>query len=79
MGEHTLSKRHTILVIDDNEWIRTTLKDLLATSGYQVDIADNGETGLSKVKSKHYDVVLSDVQMPKIDGIATARRIRENH
>lgn len=76
MGEHTLSKQHTILVIDDNEWIRTTLKDLLATSGYQVDIADNGETGLSKVKSKHYGVVLSDVQMPKIDGIELLKQIK---
>ncbi len=71
-----MSKRYKVLVIDDNEWIRTTLKDLLATSGYQVDIADNGETGISKVKSKCYDIVLSDVQMPKIDGIELLKQIK---
>ena len=71
-----MAKRCKVLVIDDNEWIRTTLKDLLATSGYQVDIADNGEAGLSKVKSKCYDIVLSDVQMPKLDGIELLKQIK---
>jgi len=72
-----LAKGYKVLVIDDNDLIRITLKDLLATSGYQVDIADNGETGIKKVKSKRYDIVLSDVQMPRIDGIELLKQIKE--
>ena len=56
-----LLKKNTrkILVIDDNEWIRDTLKQLLMMSGYHVDIANDGENGIKKVKSRSYDVVLT--------------------
>jgi putative nucleotidyltransferase with HDIG domain len=64
-------------VIDDNEWIRDTLKQLLAVSGYQVDTAANGGEGLSKVKSKYYDTVLTDIQMPKMDGLELLKQIKE--
>jgi len=71
-----LTKKHTILVIDDNEWIRDTLRQLLELSGYQVDVADNGEVGLNKIKSQPYDVILSDIQMPRIDGIELLKQIK---
>lgn len=69
--------KHKILVIDDNEWIRDTLKQLLAMSGYKVDVADDGEKGIKKVKKQSYDVVLTDIQMPKIDGIELLKQIKE--
>lgn len=72
-----MNKKHKILVIDDNEWIRDTLKQLLAMSGYQVDVADNGVAGLNKIKSKSYDVVLTDIQMPEVDGIELLKQIKE--
>ena len=72
-----MASRHKVLVIDDNELIRSTLKDLLSMSEYQVDVADNGEVGIKKVRSKRYDVVLTDIQMPKIDGIELLKRIKE--
>ncbi|MBW1839455.1 MAG: sigma-54-dependent Fis family transcriptional regulator, partial [Deltaproteobacteria bacterium] len=68
---------HKILVIDDNEWIRDTLKQLLAMSGYQVDVANDGEKGIKKVKSQNYDVVLTDIQMPKVDGMELLKQIKE--
>jgi len=77
--EENLVKKnaHKILVIDDNEWIRDTLKQLLAMSGYQVDVANDGEKGIKKVKSQNYDVVLTDIQMPKVDGMELLKQIKE--
>lgn len=72
-----MTKKHKLLVIDDNEWVRDTLKQLLVMSGYQVDVADDGEMGFNKVKSKRYDVVLTDIQMPQVDGIELLKQIKE--
>ena len=73
-----MAKNSKILVIDDNEWVRDTLKQLLSMSGYQVDAAENGSKGLNKIKSRRYDVVLSDIQMPEMDGIELLKQIKEN-
>lgn len=58
-----------ILIIDDEESIRTTLKDILEYEDYEVDTASNGEEGLKMINADEYDVVLCDVKMPKMDGI----------
>ena len=72
-----MATTHELLVIDDNEWIRDSLKDLLSMSGYKVDVAEDGEAGLKKIRSKKYRVVLSDIQMPKVDGIELLKQIKK--
>ncbi|MGZ5287091.1 MAG: sigma-54-dependent transcriptional regulator [Flavisolibacter sp.] len=59
----------TILIIDDEKAIRKTLSEILSFEGYKIDEATDGEEGLKKFRDKTYDVVLSDIKMPKIDGI----------
>ena len=59
----------TILIIDDEKAIRKTLSEILSFEGYKIDEATDGEEGLRKFRDKTYDVVLSDIKMPKIDGI----------
>jgi DNA-binding NtrC family response regulator len=59
----------TILIIDDEKAIRKTLTEILSFEGYKIDEAVDGEEGLKKFKEKTYDVVLSDIKMPKIDGL----------
>ena len=59
----------TILIIDDEKAIRKTLTEILTFEGYKIDEATDGEEGLKKFRDKTYDVVLSDIKMPKIDGI----------
>lgn len=59
----------TILIIDDEKAIRKTLSEILSFEGYKIDEATDGEEGLRKYREKTYDVVLSDIKMPKIDGI----------
>jgi two-component system, OmpR family, alkaline phosphatase synthesis response regulator PhoP len=57
-----------VLVIDDEAPIRRIVALKLKNSGYQVLTATNGEEGLSLIRSEKPDVVISDIQMPKLDG-----------
>lgn len=59
----------TILIIDDEKSIRTTLSDILSYEGYKVEEAADGQEGINLFKKKEYDVVLCDIKMPKIDGM----------
>jgi len=58
-----------ILIVDDEEMIRSTLKDILEDEGYETDEAADGKAGLEKLKAGEYDVVLCDIKMPKMDGL----------
>lgn len=62
-------KAPNILIIDDEEAIRSTLKDILEYEDYKVETAIDGEDGLKKIKGKDFDVILCDVKMPKKDGM----------
>lgn len=58
-----------ILIIDDERSIRNTLKEILETEDYEVEVAETGESGLEKASSTSYDLIFSDVKMPGMDGI----------
>jgi len=66
-----------ILVIEDDRETAEQLLDFLATAGYQVDVAANGEEGLERGRSAGYAVMAVDRMLPGIDGIAIIRRLRE--
>lgn len=59
----------TILIIDDEKSIRNTLKDILEYEKYVIDEAEDGESGLAKIKANKYDLVMCDIKMPKMDGL----------
>ncbi|MBI5642726.1 MAG: response regulator [Deltaproteobacteria bacterium] len=63
------SKSKRILVVDDDEFIRECCFELLALKGYEVDLASNGIEAISKIGSSNYDLVITDVNMPRLDGI----------
>ena len=67
MAKQTVS--HQILVVDDDNYIRLFLKETLEGSGYRVELAENGEEALSKIKASPPDLVLTDLKMPKKDGL----------
>jgi len=67
-----------ILVIDDERSIRNTLKDILEYEKYQVDLAEEGTTGLEMIKKNEYDIVLCDIKMPGLDGIEVLTKIQED-
>ncbi|MBK6983720.1 MAG: sigma-54-dependent Fis family transcriptional regulator [Bacteroidetes bacterium] len=57
-----------ILIIDDEKAIRRTIKEILEFEKYNVDEAEDGQQGLDMALKGNYDVILSDIKMPKLDG-----------
>lgn len=68
-----------VLVVDDEEPMRHMLELLLRRAGFEVRSAANGEAALAIVGSEAIDVVLSDVRMPGLDGLALAERLSTEH
>ncbi len=66
-----------ILVIDDERPIRNTLKEVLEYEKHEVDVAEDGLTGLELLKTKNYDIVLCDIKMPQMDGMEVLTKIIE--
>ena len=67
-----------ILVVDDETDIRDLLKNFLATEGYDVILAADGEAAMRLAAEENPDVIILDIRMPGIDGIETCRRLRAN-
>ncbi|HPM17597.1 MAG: response regulator [Bacteroidales bacterium] len=67
-----------ILVIDDEKAIRNTLKEVLEYENHEVDLAEDGPSGLEFFNSNSYDIVLCDIKMAKMDGIEVLQKISEN-
>jgi DNA-binding NtrC family response regulator len=67
MKEKAASKA-SILVIDDDEGIRTSLANVLDLKGYLVDTAKDGKEGIAKYKKHHYDLALIDIVLPDMKG-----------
>jgi DNA-binding response OmpR family regulator len=68
--------RH-ILVVEDDDTIRSTVADALDLEGYSVDTAANGALALDKVRASRPDVIILDLMMPVMDGWAFIRACRE--
>jgi len=66
-----------ILVIDDERSIRNTLKEVLEYEKHEVDLAEDGQSGIALVNSNSYDIVLCDIKMAKMDGIEVLLKIFE--
>ena len=74
----TTTRRQTVLVIDDDQQVRSFLGRLLSADGYVVDFAGDGPTALSLVASTSPDVVLLDLKLPEIDGFEVCRRLKRD-
>ncbi|WNQ10636.1 response regulator transcription factor [Paenibacillus aurantius] len=66
-----------ILMIEDEQVIAEVVQDYLEASGYAVDRADQGDTGLELAKKGGYDLLLLDLMLPHTDGFEICRRVRE--
>lgn len=67
-----------ILVVDDNEINREILQELITQMGCRVSLAANGEEAIRQTEQQQPDVIITDMQMPVMDGMETTRRIRGN-
>lgn len=66
-----------ILIIDDNKLILKSLKESISRMGYLTIEAEDGESGLNLVRTEHPDLVITDFQMPGIDGLEVLSKIRK--
>jgi CheY-like chemotaxis protein len=66
----------TILIAEDDAKTRDLFAGYLKMKGYQVHEAKNGEDAVSAVRRQSYDLILMDVKMPRLDGLAALRQIR---
>jgi DNA-binding response OmpR family regulator len=70
-----VSGRH-ILVIDDDEAVRTTLEVVLKEQGYEVTLSNDGLSGLAAFRARRPDLVITDIVMPVKEGLQTIKDIR---
>lgn len=69
----------SILIIDDDAAVSRTLSLILTRAGYRVSTVNNGRKGLEMLSDGEFDLVLTDIIMPELDGIEAIRRIRSDH
>lgn len=74
--EPATAKAH-ILVVDDEPNVLATVQAILRQEGYEVDAATGGAEALAAIQSHHYDLVLTDLKMPGIDGLGVLAEVRK--
>jgi two-component system nitrogen regulation response regulator NtrX len=68
--------RESILIVDDEAGVRSSLAGILSDESYQVESVDSGEACLQALEGRRYDLLLLDVWLPGIDGLETLARVR---
>jgi CheY-like chemotaxis protein len=64
-----------VLVVDDEESIRTLIQRLLSKNGFAVETAPDGERAIERIANEHFDAVVLDLMMPRLDGFSVLRHL----
>lgn len=73
-----MAEKSRVLVVDDEDALRTVLSSELSSSGYDVSTAADGDEAITTLQNKKFDLVLLDIKMPKVDGFEVLRFIKKN-
>jgi len=73
-----MGKKHTVTVVEDYDDTRLLLRQVLETRGYRVLEAINGQQAVDIAEREHPDLILMDLDLPILDGIAATQRIRQH-
>ncbi len=76
-SQNAVKKPGHLLLVEDNEINQIVAEEILVYMGYTLDIANNGQEALDMLEKNCYDLVLMDIQMPVMDGLTAAKKIRE--
>ena len=71
-----MSKKNSVLVVDDEDSIRTTINAILEDEGYKVDLAATGKEAIEKSTAQFYNVMLLDIRLPDMEGIELLKKLR---
>jgi two-component system response regulator PilR (NtrC family) len=77
MAGEPMKKLGRVMVVDDEENIREVLSNYLESMNYSVDTAEDGQQALQNYKKGDFDLIISDLLMPNIDGLELLKRVRE--
>jgi len=72
-----MDKQPQILVVDDDETIRTTMKAILQDEGYIVDLAATGKEAIQKTQEKNYNIALLDIRLTDMEGIELLKLLKD--
>jgi len=72
------AKRKRVLVVDDSLTVRELVRTLLDNAGYEVEVAVDGMDGWNAIRTAHYDLMVTDVDMPRMDGIELVTLIKKD-
>ncbi|EKD65550.1 MAG: hypothetical protein ACD_50C00052G0003 [uncultured bacterium] len=67
-----------ILLIEDDTYIRKLYAEVLEQAGYEVEVAEDGISGLDKINREKFDAILLDVVMPRLDGLGVLESLEKN-
>jgi DNA-binding NtrC family response regulator len=73
-----METHHRILIVDDDDTIRKTLKAILEDEGYTVDSAATGQEAIRKTEENTYNVALLDIRLPDMEGVELLKLIKDN-
>ena len=68
-----------ILLVEDEQPVRASIRDLLEDAGYSVSEAGDGRQGLEACGAAHYDLVITDMLMPRTDGVELIQALKNRH
>lgn len=74
----TAAKKKKILIVEDEESLREVLEDMFEKQHFLVLSGENGEEGLYKALQSHPDIILTDIVMPKMDGVEMIKRLKKD-
>ncbi len=70
-------KRKSVLAIDDEQIVRISCERVLRIAGYDIDTSADGQSALKMIDEKKYDLILTDLKMPGMDGIEVMSEIKK--
>lgn len=74
-----MGDKRSILVVDDEESLRTVLSSELVSEGYDVGTAADGDDAITELQKKSYDLLLLDIKMPRVNGFEVLRFVKDKH
>ena len=73
-----MNNENRILIVDDDDTIRSTMKAILEDEGYEVDLAASGKEGVQKAKETSYNIALLDIRLPDMEGVELLGRMKDS-